>query len=74
MRVNRTKLRRLEALALNQARRTFAPAGELVDEVLATAEWLLAGDIGAPANWTNAPAALVAHREKLLEWVRTKVD
>lgn len=69
MRTNLARVRRLEALALKRPRRSFAPDAALLDSIIAKAERALAGDIGAPADWTNAPAALVAHRERLLEWV-----
>ena len=41
----------------------------LLDGVLAKAERALAGDIGAPADWTNVRAEIVAHRWRLLQWV-----
>ena len=53
-----------------RATRTSRPA--LLESVLAKADCALAGDVLEPADWTNAPAPVVAHRERLLEWLRTR--
>lgn len=37
--------------------------------VLAKVERALAGDVGAPADWTNVRADVAAHRRRLLSWV-----
>ena len=37
--------------------------------VLEKVERALAGDVGAPADWTNVRADIVAHRQGVLEWV-----
>ena len=66
----RTRLERLERAAPRQV--ATLDRLTLLDAIVAKSERVLAGDAAEPADWTNAPAALVAHRERLLEWVRTK--
>lgn len=53
-------------------RATSASRPALLDSVLAKADCALAGDVLPPADWTNAPGQVVAHRERLLEWLRTR--
>ena len=70
---------RLERIARVAARRagglpTTTERAALLACVLAKAERALAGECLQPADWTNAPQAVAAHRERLLEWVRTKRD
>lgn len=66
--------RRLERIARATARRAggLPSADERAAQlagVLAKLERALAGDSGAPADWTNVRADIVAHRERLLAWV-----
>ena len=70
---NRTKLERIEQRVVGLSRRavdTTRPA--LLESVLAKAERALRGEALEPADWTNARPDVVAHRERLLEWARTK--
>ena len=67
----KTQLRRLERLA---PRVVWTPGAALLEGVMAKAEHVLAGGAAEPADWTNARPDVVAHRERLLEWVRTKPE
>ena len=67
----KTQLRRLERLA---PRFVWTPSAALLASVMAKAERALRGDAAEPADWTNARPDVVAHRERLLEWVRTKPE
>jgi hypothetical protein len=67
----KTQLRRLERLA---PRVVWTPSAALLASVMAKAERALDGRAAEPADWTNARPDVVAHRERLLEWVRTKPE
>ena len=63
----------MERRAAKLSRRVvWTPSAALVEGILAKAERALRGDVLEPADWTNARPDVVAHRERLLEWVRTK--
>ena len=61
------RVARLERLALKKSQAT-TPDAALMDGILAKAD----GEALEPADWTNAPAQVVAHKERLLEWLRTR--
>ena len=67
----KTQLRRLERLA---PRFVWTPSAALLASVMAKAERALRGDAAEPADWTNARPDVVAHRERLLEWVERQQD
>ena len=67
----KTQLRRLERLA---PRVVWTPSAALLASVMAKAERALRGDAAEPADWTNARPDVVAHRERLLEWVERQQD
>lgn len=67
----KTQLRRLERLA---PRFVWTPSAALLEGVMAKAERALRGDAAEPADWTNARPDVVAHRERLLEWVERQQD
>jgi hypothetical protein len=67
----KTLLRRLERLA---PRVVWTPSAALLASVMAKAERALDGRAAEPADWTNARPDVVAHRERLLEWVERQQD
>ena len=67
----KTQLRRLERLA---PRVVWTPSAALLASVMAKAERALDGRAAEPADWTNARPDVVAHRERLLEWVERQQD
>lgn len=70
---NRTKLERMEQRVVELSQRaTDISRPARLESVLAKAEQVLRGEVLEPADWTNARPDVAAHREKLLEWLRTK--
>ena len=67
----KTQLKRLERFAPRVA---WTPSAALLASVIAKAERALRGDAAEPADWTNARADVVAHREGLLEWLERQQD
>ena len=70
----KNRLRRLEQLAVERPRVVWTPSAALLASVMAKAERALRGDAAEPADWTNARPDVVAHRERLLEWVERQQD
>lgn len=72
---HRTRLERAEQRAVELSRRaTTTNRAALMDGIIAKAERALRGEVLEPADWTNAPAAVREHRERLLECLRTRRD
>lgn len=68
-----SRLKRLESMARNQGRRaamTSRPA--LLDSIRAKLDRVERGEVLEPTDWTNAPPDVVAHRDKLLEWLHER--
>ena len=68
------RLERLERLAVERPLGVWTPSATLLASVIAKAERALRGDAAEPADWTNARPDVVAHRERLLEWLERQQD
>ena len=73
-RTTAARLERLEQLAVERPRVVWTPSAALLASVMAKAERALRGDAAEPADWTNARPDVVAHRERLLEWLERQQD